>query len=66
MKDRVFATSTVIVKELKTRIQATKSIVTGSILKKTQRELKYNLDIFRAFKGTHAKIYWVNGLTKNL
>ncbi|GBM20964.1 hypothetical protein AVEN_253749-1 [Araneus ventricosus] len=45
IKDRVFATPTADVEELKARIQAAVCTVTEDMLKNTWRELEYRLDI---------------------
>ncbi|GBL80576.1 hypothetical protein AVEN_225266-1 [Araneus ventricosus] len=57
IKDRVFATPIADVEELKARIQAAVCTVTEDMLKNTWRELEYRLDILRATKGAHVKIY---------
>jgi hypothetical protein len=58
IKDLVYQTKVQDVAELHHQITAACETVTPVMLQNTWREVEYRLDICRATKGAHVKIYW--------
>jgi len=57
VKDKVFSTPVLDVKNLKTRITEAFATITEDMLENTWREIGYRLDVLRATKGAHVEVY---------
>jgi len=57
VKDKVFSTPIPEITNLKARITDAFATITEDMLENTWREIDYRLDVLRATKGVHVKVY---------
>jgi len=57
VKDNVFSTPVPDITNLKARITDAFATITEDMLENTRREIDYRLDVLRATKGAHVKVY---------
>jgi len=57
VKDKVFSTPVLDIKNLKARIADAFATITEHMLENTWREIDYRLDVLRATKGAHVEVY---------